>query len=97
MTLLRCSTGRRLAAGLLIVGLFLSGGMPSALAAALTVPSASDRQVTLAVTSLLKREHLLRHPPGQGDFRAVPEDVPSEPRPNEGLFLPVRHRRVQPI
>ena len=62
MTLLRCSASRRLAVGFLIVGLLVCGGMPSARAAALTVPSASDRQVTLAVTSLLKREHLLRHP-----------------------------------
>src|SRR5271165_1739354 len=31
-------------------------------AAQLTKPSANDRHVALAVTSLLKHEHLLRHP-----------------------------------
>jgi carboxyl-terminal processing protease len=56
------SARRRRCVGVLsIVGIVILSGVVAALADP-APPSASDRQVTLAVTSLLKREHLLRHP-----------------------------------
>ena len=54
------------------------------------------------------QRHEDRHPPveaatpleasaGRRDFRALPEVVPEDARPDEGLFLPVGHRRVQQV
>ena len=45
----------------LLAAVLLAGLCPLAWADP-TAPSAGDRQVALAVTSLLRREHLLRHP-----------------------------------
>ena len=53
--------GRYCLAGLISVGLLVAG-LVSAAAADPVGPSAADRQVTLAVTSLLRRDHLSRHP-----------------------------------
>lgn len=47
----------------LVAGAVLAGvPVVSSAVADLAGPTAADRQVTLAITSLLKREHLLRHP-----------------------------------
>ncbi|MGD0897723.1 MAG: carboxy terminal-processing peptidase [Thermoguttaceae bacterium] len=61
MSNMRTAAYRRISAGLLCIGLLASGLAPL-LRADVTAPTASDRQVALAVTELLKREHLLRHP-----------------------------------
>lgn len=56
-TVARVSVAVALLAALLGGGLWGAGVLADPVA-----PSASDRQVTLAVTSLLRRDHLLRHP-----------------------------------
>ena len=61
MTLLSRSVGRRCIAGVTAL-LVLVPACLTLQAAQLTKPSANDRHVALAVTSLLKHEHLLRHP-----------------------------------
>ena len=61
MTLLSRSVGRQCIAGFMSLLLLASVCLVSQ-AAQLTKPSANDRHVALAVTSLLKHEHLLRHP-----------------------------------
>ena len=61
MTLLSRSVGRRCIAGVTAFLVLVSACM-TLQAAQLTKPSANDRHVALAVTSLLKHEHLLRHP-----------------------------------
>ena len=61
MTLLSRSVGRRYIAGVTAFLVLVSACM-TLQAAQLTKPSANDRHVALAVTSLLKHEHLLRHP-----------------------------------
>jgi carboxyl-terminal processing protease len=61
MTLLSQSGGRRSIAGVTALLVLVSACL-TLQAAQLTRPSANDRHVALAVTSLLKHEHLLRHP-----------------------------------
>src|SRR5580692_5637345 len=61
MTLLSRSVARRRIAGVTAFFVLVSAAL-SAQAGQLTKPSANDRHVALAVTSLLKHEHLLRHP-----------------------------------
>lgn len=61
MTLLSRSVGRQCIAGVTSLLLLVSACL-TLQAAQLTKPSANDRHVALAVTSLLKHEHLLRHP-----------------------------------
>ncbi|MEI8375694.1 MAG: carboxy terminal-processing peptidase [Planctomycetota bacterium] len=61
MTLLSRSVGRLRIAGAASFLLLISACLTSQ-AVQLTKPSANDRHVALAVTSLLKHEHLLRHP-----------------------------------
>lgn len=46
----------------LLAALLLAWGNTRCARADLTGPTAADRQVTLVITALLKREHLLRHP-----------------------------------
>ena len=59
---LRWRGGRALAGALLLAALSLSLLVTPAAWADLAGPTPADRQVTLAITALLKREHLLRHP-----------------------------------
>jgi carboxyl-terminal processing protease len=53
---------KRFAAGVLAAGMLLVTLSAGFCVAELSGPQAVDRQVTLAITALLKREHLLRHP-----------------------------------
>ncbi len=59
---LRWRGGRALAGALLLAALSLSLLVSPVAWADLAGPTPADRQVTLAITALLKREHLLRHP-----------------------------------
>ena len=61
MNLLFRSVARRCIAGATVLLVLVSACL-TLQAAQLTRPSANDRHVALAVTSLLKHEHLLRHP-----------------------------------
>ncbi len=61
MTLLSRSVGRRQIAGVAVLSMFILA-CSTMQATQLTKPTANDRHVALAVTSLLKHEHLLRHP-----------------------------------
>ncbi len=61
MTRSAACVGRRLPLYLLLIALGFSGLWTSAWGDP-TEPSAADRQVTVAVTSLLKRDHLSKHP-----------------------------------
>jgi carboxyl-terminal processing protease len=58
MNMLRCSAKSRTVAGFSLLGLLVLASV-SALGANLTAPSDNDRQVTLAVTPLLKHDHFL--------------------------------------
>jgi carboxyl-terminal processing protease len=62
MTLLSRSVDRRRSAGVAAFFMLLSAAISAQGAGQLTKPSANDRHVALAVTSMLKHEHLLRHP-----------------------------------
>ena len=44
---------------------------------------------------LLKHQHLRQHPLDAADLRALLQDVPQGPRPDEDVFLPERLRRVR--
>src|SRR5271157_4176959 len=61
MSLLSRSAGRRCIAGIATISLLVAACLKLQ-AVQLTKPNANDRHVALAVTSLLKHEHLLRHP-----------------------------------
>ena len=61
MTLLSRSVGRRHLVGVAALFVLVSACLTTQ-ATQLTKPTANDRHVALAVTSLLKHEHLLRHP-----------------------------------
>jgi carboxyl-terminal processing protease len=61
MTLLSRLVSRRYLTSV-VATLLLTSACSALQAAQLTKPSANDRHVALAVTSLLKHEHLLRHP-----------------------------------
>jgi carboxyl-terminal processing protease len=61
MTRSAACVGRRLPLCLLLIALGLSAFWSSAWGDP-TEPTAADRQVTLAVTSILRREHLSKHP-----------------------------------
>src|SRR5271166_5873900 len=62
MNFLSRSVGRRYITGVMAYLLLVSACLTLQSAQLDKQPSAGDRQVAVAVTRLLKREHLLRHP-----------------------------------
>ena len=58
-------------------------------------PSAADHNVTIGRHLGAAARAPAAAPVGPGDFAAVFQDVSAGSGPDEGLFLPVRHRRVR--